>query len=176
MITIFYQGHARTLDIERGIASGHFDVALAESGRKQAAEEYKPVYDGIEFDAAFTSDTQRAYETAQIMLAGKDTPIMQDARLRECDYGDMTGSSRSEVEATRPQYITKPFPNGESYEQVMRRIKSFIDDLAKDNEGKTVLVVGHYATYLGLEHVIKGVPVADAMASQPPPLAEYRLG
>ena len=146
MITIFYQGHARTLDIERGIASGHFDVALAESGRKQAAEEYKPVYDGIEFDAAFTSGTQRAYETAQIMLAGKDTPIMQDARLRECDYGDMTGSSRSEVEATRPQYITKPFPNGESYEQVMRRIKSFIDDLAKDNEGKTVRVVGHYAT------------------------------
>ena len=175
MITIFYQGHARTLDIERGIASGHFDVALAESGRKQAAEEYRPVYDGIEFDAAFTSDTQRAYETAQIMLAGKDTPIMQDARLRECDYGDMTGSSRSEVEATRPQYITKPFPNGESYEQVMRRIKNFIDDLTKDNDGKTVLVVGHYATYLGLEHIIKGVPVVDAIASQPPALAEYRL-
>ena len=175
MITIYFQGHARTLDIERGIASGHFDVALAESGRKQAAEEYRPVYGGIEFDAAFTSDTQRAYETAQIMLAGKNVPIIQDARLRECDYGDMTGSSRSEVEEMRPQHITRPFPNGESYEQVMRRMQSFVDELAKDNDGKTVLVVGHYATYLGLEHVIKGVPVIDAMASHPSAV-EYHLG
>ena len=175
MITIYFQGHARTLDIERGIASGHFDVALAESGRKQAAEEYRPVYDGIQFDAAFTSDTQRAYETAQIMLAGRDVPIMQDARLRECDYGDMTGSSRAEVEATRPQHITKPFPNGESYDQVMRRMQSFVDELAKDNDGKTVLVIGHYATYLGLEYAIKGVPVIDAMASHPSAV-EYHLG
>ncbi len=175
MITIYYQGHARTLDIERGIASGHFDVALATSGLEQAAEEYRPVYGGIRFDTAYTSDTQRAYDTARIILAGRDIAIVQDARLRECDYGDMTGGSRAKVEAARAEHVTTPFPNGESYEQVMRRMKAFVDDVARTDGGKTLLVVGHYATYLGLEHVIKGVHVIDAMYTQPPAPAVYHL-
>jgi len=42
LITIYYQGHAQTLDMVRGVASGHFDTELSDYGRHRA---------GIDFDA-----------------------------------------------------------------------------------------------------------------------------
>lgn len=166
MITIYYRGHAQTLDIVSGVASGHRDVALSDYGRQQAATDYRLTYEHVEFDAAYTSDTQRAYDTARLMLNGKPLEIIRDARLRECDYGDMTGGPRAEVEALRPKHVHMPFPNGESYEQVMHRMRLFVDHIASTEQGKTLLVVGHFATYLGLEHLVNGVPVETALKSK----------
>ena len=113
----------------------------------------------------YTSDTRRAYDTARLMLNGQALKITRDARLRECDYGDMTGGPRAEVEALRPSHLREPFPNGESYDQVMRRMRRFVDQVARTERGRTLLVVGHFATYLGLEHIVNGVPVETALES-----------
>ena len=130
MITIEFEGHATTTDNEASVASGHNDVALSERGRHQAAGEKRRRYENIKFDAVFTSDLSRAYDTAKLMFAGRDIPVIQDPRLRECDYGDLTQRPRAEMEAVRAQSISNPFPKGESLEQVMDRMKSFIDDLS----------------------------------------------
>ena len=49
-----------------------------------------------------------------------------------------------------------PFPGGESYQQAADRMKSFLDDLARDYDGKKVMIIGHRATQYGLEHWILG--------------------
>ena len=175
MITIYYKGHAQTLDIVRGVASGHFDTELSDYGRRQAATDFRSAYEDVEFDAAYTSDTRRAYDTARLMLNGKPLEITRDARLRECDYGDMTGGPRAEVEALRPSHVREPFPNGESYEQVMHRIRQFVDQIARTEQGKTLLIVGHFATYLGLEHIVNGVPVETALKSTSHSHGVYKL-
>ncbi len=175
MITIYFEAHATSLDNEAGISSGHYDVELSEAGRKMAAEEKRQRFQSIEIDAAFTSDTRRAYNTATIMLEGRDVPIIQDARLREWDYGDLTRRPRAEVEAAKSQSITKPFPNGESLEDVMQRMKRFLDDLSRTFEGKTALVVGHLATYFGLEHLLCNVPLTELLATEARYSAKYTL-
>lgn len=175
MITIYYQGHAQTLDMVRGVASGHHDTALSDHGRRQAATVLRAAYEGVAFDAVYTSDTRRAYDTARLMLNGQALDITQDARLRECDYGDMTGGPRAEVEALRPSHLREPFPNGESYDQVMQRMRQFVDQVASAERGRTLLVVGHFATYLGLEHIVNGVPLETALESTSHSRGMYRL-
>ncbi len=98
-------------------------------------------YADVDLDIVFTSDTQRAFDTATIMLStiDKDVPIIRDARLRECDYGDLTRRPRYEMEAVRAQSIYQPFPNGESYEQVMQRMRGFLDDLRRTTKASRYL-------------------------------------
>ncbi|MCI0439995.1 MAG: histidine phosphatase family protein [Chloroflexi bacterium] len=175
MIIIYFEAHATSLDNETGISSGHYDVELSEAGREMAAGEKRQRFRGVALDAAFTSDTRRAYDTARIMLEGKDVPIVQDARLREWDYGDLTRHPRAEVEAAKAQSISKPFPNGESLKQAVARMKSFLDELSRTFDGETALVVGHLATYYGLEHHLNGVPLAELLAKEARYSAKYAL-
>ena len=166
MITIYFEGHATTSDNEASVASGHNDVDLSERGRYQAAGEKRQRYENIEFDTVFTSDLSRAYDTAKLMFEGKTIPIIQDARLRECDYGDLTQRPRAEMEAVRAQSIFEPFPNGESLEQVMERMKSFVDDLSRNYQDKQVLVIGHAGTLWGLEHHVNGIPLTKLISGE----------
>lgn len=80
-------------------------------------------------------------------------------RLRECNYGDLTQKQSEIIDAQKPQRISTPFPHGESYTQTTARMKSFLDDLKKNYDGKRVMVIGHRATQYGIEHVLNGVPL-----------------
>ena len=166
MITIYFEGHATTSDNEASVASGHNNVDLSERGRHQAAGEKRRRYENIEFDTVFTSDLSRAYDTAKLMFEGKHIPIIQDARLRECDYGDLTQRPRAEMETVRAESISNPFPNGESLQQVMDRMKSFIDDLLQTNPDQQVLIIGHAGTLWGLENHINRVPLPKLISGE----------
>ena len=63
------------------------------------------------------------------------------------------------------QYISEPFPNGESYEQAALRMKHFLADLLKSYDGKKVMIIGHRATQYGLEHWLKNVSLKDAVTA-----------
>ncbi len=115
-----------------------------------------------ELATIFCSDLQRAYKTAEIAF-GNRFPIIKDPRLRECGYGDLTQHSSQEVDADKPKHISVPFSNGESYAQTSVRIKSFLQDLLLNYDGKRVMIIGHRATQYGLEHWIKGVSLLDAV-------------
>jgi broad specificity phosphatase PhoE len=83
--------------------------------------------------------------------------IIQDERLRECNYGDMNGKSSDLVEPLQEQSITEPMPNGESYEMVKERIQSFLNDLKKNYDGKHIAIVAHKAPQLALDVLLKGL-------------------
>lgn len=161
MITIFFESHATTEDNEAKLAAGWYDVALSPLGELQARQ-LGERYNDQSFDAIFCSDLQRSYETAQLAF-GNTYPIVQDKRLRECNYGDMNRMPKAEVEAHREKALTTPFPNGESYTDTMARMRSFLQDLAADYDNKTVMIIGHRATQYGLEHWINGLSVKDAI-------------
>lgn len=165
MIEILFEGHAQTHHNAKGVASGHYDVALTDQGREHARSVRRLYYADKHVDAVFTSDTQRAFDTACLIFADREIPILQDARLRECDYGDFEGRPRSEMEAARPSAIRQPFPNGESYEQVAHRMHGFLKHLATRYEGKRVLLVGHLATLWMLVHWLCQIPLEEAVGS-----------
>ena len=165
MVTIIFEAHGTTFDNEKQLSSGHFDVGLSPLGEKQA-KELGQRYQDIHFDAIFCSDLQRSYKTAEIAFSDR-CPIIKDKRLRECDYGDLTRHSTAEISPQKVEHILIPFPNGESYKQTFKRIKIFLDELRQKYHGRdiNVLIIGHRATQYGLEYLINGASLKDAITT-----------
>lgn len=157
MLTIIFEAHGTTFDNEAHLASGHNDVALSPLGETQSREMGER-YVGEHFDAIFCSDLERSYKSAEIAFGDK-FPIIRDARLRECDYGDMTQSPSVIIDVEKPKRIVEPFPNGESYTETNARMKEFLDELAKNYDDKRVMIIGHRATQYALDFYIKNIPL-----------------
>jgi len=150
VVKITYFVHGTTKDNEQKLASGHADVELSETGIQQAKELKNLRKDA--FDIVFTSDLKRANDSAKLAF-GDRCKIIQDERIRECDYGDLTQKRKTWNLAT---YIEKSYPNGESYKDVEARIASFLDFLKKNYDGKHVAIMAHQAPQLALEVLTKG--------------------
>jgi broad specificity phosphatase PhoE len=175
MIDLWLEMHAQTLHNAQGIASGHYDVALTSYGREQAQTLYRSRYAAWRYDAAYASDTQRAYDTACLLFADRPIPVFQDARLRECDYGIYEGGPREAMEAARLAAIHTPYPEGESYAQVVARMRSFLADLCARHEGARIMLIGHAATLYALEHLARGRPLEQTVGAWPERPWRYTL-
>lgn len=164
-IEIVYETHSLSVDNERGFATGWLGGELSERGRKLARElGERRRDDGIA--ALFTSDLGRAVETAEIAFGDSNIPIHRDWRLRECNYGELNGQPLARFEGELPRRIDEPYPGGESYRQVVERVRAFLDDLPADLDGSRIFVIGHAATRWALEHLLEGTPL-EALVSAP---------
>ena len=175
MIDLWLEMHAQTHHNAQGIASGHYDVALTAEGREQAQTVYRRRYAHQRFDAAYASDTQRAYDTACLLFADRPIPVFQDPRLRECDYGIYEGGPREAMEAARLAAIDAPYPDGESYRQVVARVRGFLADAAARHDGECLMLIGHAATLHALEHLARGRPLEQTVGEWPPRPWRYAL-
>lgn len=164
VVQIVFETHQPTEDNEAGIATGWLPGRLSAFGRRQAAAlGERRRNDGL--NAVFSSDLARAVETVDIAFAGSDIPVLLDWRLRECDYGELNGMARDSVLSDRLAQLATPFPGGESWQQAVERIGRFLPDLLPRWDGARVLVVGHVATQIGLDHHLKGIALAEALAA-----------
>jgi broad specificity phosphatase PhoE len=162
-VTIVYETHSTSTDNEAGIASGWLPGELSPRGREQAVELGKRRRnDGI--DIVFSSDLRRAVETAEIAFAGKQIPLRQDARLRECNYGELNGAPTERVHAERSARIDTPFPGGQSYRDVVNQTREFLRDLSRDYDGKRVLLISHSANRWALQHLLEGARLEELVA------------
>jgi broad specificity phosphatase PhoE len=164
-VAIVFETHATSLDNEAGLASGWFDVDLSAVGEEQARQ-LGARRRADDLSAVFCSDLTRSVRTAEIAFAERALRIVPDARLRECDYGAMTRHAVSEIEQRRERHLVTPFPDGESYGQVVDRVSSWLSEVGRAFGGRTVLVIGHRATFCALEHLIAGVPLGDAVSAK----------
>lgn len=111
--------------------------------------------------AVFVSDLRRATETAEIAFADSGLPIHRDERLRECNYGDLNGMPVARLAAERSKHIEVPFPNGQSYRQVVDATRSFLADLARNHAGERVVVISHSANKWAFDVLLQGKRLED---------------
>jgi broad specificity phosphatase PhoE len=163
-LTIVFETHATSLDNERGLASGWFDVDLSPLGVQQARE-LGARRSSDHYAAIFCPDLYRAFRTATIAFGDRNTPIIRDRRLRECDYGQFTRRLLTEVEPAKSEYITTPFPDGESYQQAAARVRDFLRELAPHYRGASILIIGGRATHYSLEHWLNRIPLTEAVTA-----------
>ncbi len=161
-IKITYFVHGTTTDNEAGISSGWKDVELSELGIKQSKELAERTKDK-HFDVIFCSDLKRAVDSSTLTW-GDTHKIIQDERLRECNYGDYNGKPSEIVEPLQEKSITEPMPNGESYEMVKERIALFLEDLRKGYDGNSIAIVAHKAPQLAFDVLLKGKTWEEAFA------------
>lgn len=157
-----YETHSISVDNERGRATGWLPGELSDRGRELArALGERRREDGLA--VVYVSDLRRAVETAEIAFRDTDIPIVHDARLRECDYGELNGAPVEHVAEVRDAHIDVPFPGGQSYREVVENTQAFLRDLAREWNGKRVLVIAHSANRWALQHLLEGVPLQDVI-------------
>lgn len=161
-VKIIYFVHGTTTDNEKGISSGWYDVDLSAKGIQQSLD-LKDQTKNKKFDVVFCSDLVRAVHSTELTFKGV-VPIIADARLRECNYGDFNAKLSEVVEPMQEKNIEKRFPNGESYEDVRTRIADFLEFLKQNYDGKSVAIVAHKAPQLALDVLLKGKTWEEAFS------------
>ncbi len=162
MVTITYFVHGTTTDNERGLSTGWLPGELSALGIRQAKELGRLVSEK-RFDVVFCSDLKRAIDSARLGF-GDTYEIIPDQRLRECNYGTMNGKPTNVFKERMEEYIEKPFPNGESYHAVEKRMAAFLEDLKKKYSAMHIAIVAHEGPQLALDVLLKNKTWEQAIA------------
>ncbi len=163
-LQLVYETHAITTDNDAGIATGWLPGKLAPRGRETAAElGARRRDDGL--DAIYVSDLERALDTVRIAFAGSSVPVVVDERLRECNYGRLNGMPRARLEAERADHVDTPWPDGQSYREVVEQTRTLLHDLIERHDGDRVLLVAHSANRIALDHLLQGRDLAELLAA-----------
>lgn len=160
-IKITYFVHSTTKDNKKGLATGWQPGELSEIGVRQAKELGRLV-SKKNFDLVFTSDLKRAVDSARLGFENK-YEIIQDKRLREINFGDLTNTPKELFQPEIHSFINNPFPNGESYKDVEKRIMDFLKFLKSKYNGKHIAIISHEAPQLALDVLIGGKSWQQAM-------------
>ena len=168
MITFYIVRHGQTLLNQLDRAQGWADSPLTALG-EQTAKELGQALSSVIFQAAYTSDTIRAFDTAKLMLKENNQPtteIYQDGRLREWCLGTMEAEKNKvfiervsewlggavslkemnrrlpEVSAAIQQFDTTGM--AESFKQIGERLKEFLLSIVSSYpDGSNILIVTH---------------------------------
>lgn len=141
------------------IATRDVDTPLSDLGRRQAEAlghwfREQPAH--ARPTAFLSSPYLRSLETMDLVLdaAGfpSDTRVVHDERLREKEFGILDRMTTFGIRAEYPKladqrahvgkFYFRP-PGGESWCDVILRLRSVIDALTRDYRGERVLIVGH---------------------------------
>ena len=107
------------------------------------------------FDADYASARPRAHETAEIVAAPHDVPVVADPGLREIDVGSWSGLTRKEIEQRFPDGTR---PDGETRDEHAARVLEAVERIARENPGLRILVVTHGGTMRALHGHVSELP------------------
>ena len=143
------------------------DVELSPEGREQAHLTGKRLENyGIE--AVYSSNLLRAVETADIINGYVKKPRFYDDRLREAEFGEMTGLENSVLKERYKEFLEKratmtediPYPGGgENSAMVFARAKEVLDEIAQQDY-ENVCIVTHGGWIRALLTGLVGAPSA----------------
>jgi broad specificity phosphatase PhoE len=127
---------------------GFADRPLNERGREQASALAERLAD-VGLDAVYSSDLQRARDTAFAVAETKGLAVTTLPELREVDVGSWEGLTREEAESRYPEQFRAwrnggvGWHDGETYQQMSERVLGAVREIAARHDGGRVLVVSH---------------------------------
>jgi probable phosphoglycerate mutase len=147
---IFLLRHGQTAWNAEARIQGQLDIPLDATGLWQAERLALALQDeGIQ--ALFSSDLQRARQTAAPLAAVINVAVQVDAALRERGFGHFEGSTYAEIEARWPEdtlrwRLREPDfgpGGGEPLQAFYERSVQAVQTLAERHAGQTLAVVAH---------------------------------
>ncbi len=148
MPQLYLLRHAQSEANQSGILAGPDNsVNLSYKGRNQSLKVSKHLKN-IDFREIYCSPITRCIQTIEPFLGSrKEIPLIHEERIKEMNYGSWNGKLLEELSKKRDwQKIQKApskftFPDGESFNQLRKRVSSFLTDI----EGKdgSILIVSH---------------------------------
>lgn len=150
----------------QGIRQGHLDSPLTAKGLAQAqalAARFRP----DSYEAVYSSDLGRAYETAKTIARHTGHEVVVDSRLRERNLGIFQGLTSEAIRENYPEeyaihrnngpdYV---IPSGESFREQVTRNISCLEELAGKHAGESILIVTHGGVLSGLFRYALSIPL-----------------
>lgn len=130
---------------------GQADVPLNRHGLAQAHRMAQELSKTARLDAIYSSDLERARQTAAALESATGLPVRLDQRLREIHQGEWQGLLVSEIESrydrifelrSQDPWNVAP-PGGETALQVRARVAAAFCDIVNCHPGGVVAVVAH---------------------------------
>ncbi|MGE7665111.1 histidine phosphatase family protein [Ureibacillus composti] len=167
-IEILLIRHGETEWNAEGRLQGWLDSNLTPTGRRHA-EKLRDFLSQKTFDAVYSSPSQRALQTANIIVNQKMN-IIQDARLQEIRLGNWQGrlikeilqnDSKRYLHYTESPELYDPDPESERFEQVSKRMGEFLHNCTQKHDGERIVVVTHGVAIRALLVAIRQLPIQE---------------
>ncbi len=152
---------------------GQFDVPLSAEGVRQAEIMANWLTNQqVQFDAIYTSDLLRAWQTARPAGERLGLTPRPVAALREIHAGEWQGLLTTEIEQRYPGQLGRwhqephefRLPGGETIPEVQARVLAWYVEAIKEHRGQAIVVVSHGMAIRTLLAALNGWDIADAEA------------
>jgi probable phosphoglycerate mutase len=162
---------------------GQTDIGLNDTGRWQARRVGQALA-GEPITAVYSSDLERAHETAQSIAEVAGIPVVPHEGLRERSFGMFEGKTFDEIHQAWPDQAQnwrkripewEPPEGGESLVQLRERVTRTLEALAARHPGQQIVVVAHGGVLDALYRVATGQEVNSPRTWELPNGAINRL-
>ena len=156
MAKVYIFRHGQTADNAMHTFSGFRQSDLTKNG----IEEAKNIGEKLKNEKvtkAYQSDLIRSQHTLKLVLDGfhAGVKIITDPRIKERDYGTLTGLNKDDVEQKQPENYklwhrsyNVPPPNGESIEMVEKRVLEFLNNVIPAWQKNDVIFISAHGNSL----------------------------
>ena len=150
MTTLILCRHGETDSNAAQIYQGQGNGMLTKKGLSQAKTLAKTL-SKFKIDSIYSSDLQRAFDTASMIAKDRRKPVIKESRLKERYYGNWEGKRFDEIikkyTSLYKTWMKNPdkakIPGAETLKILQKRGVSGINSIIRNNKGKNVLVVAH---------------------------------
>lgn len=148
---IFLVRHGETQWNQQSRLQGHKNSPLTKNGEIQALKTQKTLSQ-YEIQRAYVSPLQRAQDTMDIILKGREIEVVKSNNLKEINLGPWEGKTKEETKKSHPneyelfwnQQDKFSLPGAETYHHLQKRLVSELNAIFIKEKNKTVLVVTHW--------------------------------
>lgn len=168
MTTLLIIRHGQSVSNIKGVFTGNLDLSLTEQGLQQAAITADYIVSNFQVDEVYASDLCRASDTGKAVADRLGLPVHTDRRLREIYAGQWEGRSFNDLTENFSSYTVWRTDigncvtdGGESVAQLSERVLEAFTEIAKNNEGKTVVIATHATPIRALQCYCEGKTLAQ---------------
>ena len=168
-MNLFLLRHTRVNRME-GVCYGQSKVDLADTFEYELSDIMLSLK-RKKFKNIYSSPLLRCKILAEAIV--KDhSEITFDERLMELNFGKWEGLKWQEIEKTKEakrwfeDYLNVACPEGESYQDLLNRCKSFISSLKEIQSNSNLLVVTHAGPIRAIYSIINGISPKEAFNLQ----------
>jgi len=154
-----------SVEVPPGICYGQTDVGTASSFLAERDAVVQRLL-AERFQAVYSSPLARCRRLADSISRG--LPVVCDPRLMELDFGEWEGcrwmdiSRTDEARSWFDDYLRTPCPGGESYQQLIHRVREFLRHIERLHASQSVLLVTHAGVIAALASLLSGFAPHEA--------------
>lgn len=161
---------------------GQTELPLSEEGIRQSAK-LKDYFAEIPLYKAYTSPLSRCVDTLDIILDGREIPIIRVDAFKEINMGDWEGRTFSEIKGIYPDAYEKRGleidqfapPKGESFIELQQRVMPAFKKIIRDETSDPILILGHSGVNRVILSAILGFDLKDILKLSLPYASVKRL-